>query len=172
MRVVPSRRSAPAKRDGLAYHKADGGVTPKRRPGRDLNPGQKLRRLLGYPLPYRDTRRSAFPLITRLSSLKKDCSPEGRGPLRRRKGSGRYPGVAGVRTILGVFSPQGAAVLVGFTPLLHASARVPLRRSRRARSGNRRARPRRPVCGYPRCRVSRTRPRPRSCLTHGLSRSP
>jgi hypothetical protein len=26
----------------------------KRRPGRDLNPGQKLRRLLGYPLPYRD----------------------------------------------------------------------------------------------------------------------
>ena len=25
------------------------------RPGRDLNPGQKLRRLLGCPLPYRDT---------------------------------------------------------------------------------------------------------------------
>jgi|WetSurMetagenome_2_1015567.scaffolds.fasta_scaffold44418_3 hypothetical protein len=24
------------------------------RPGRDLNPGQKLRRLLGCPLPYRD----------------------------------------------------------------------------------------------------------------------
>ena len=27
----------------------------KRRPGRDLNPGQKLRRLLGCPLPHRDT---------------------------------------------------------------------------------------------------------------------
>ena len=26
----------------------------KRRPGRDLNPGQKLRRLLGCPLPHRD----------------------------------------------------------------------------------------------------------------------
>jgi hypothetical protein len=25
------------------------------RPGRDSNPGQKLRRLLGYPLPYRGT---------------------------------------------------------------------------------------------------------------------
>jgi hypothetical protein len=25
-----------------------------KRPGRDSNPGQKLRRLLGYPLPYRD----------------------------------------------------------------------------------------------------------------------
>ncbi len=25
------------------------------RPGRDLNPGQKLRRLLGCPLPYRDS---------------------------------------------------------------------------------------------------------------------
>ena len=26
----------------------------KKRPGRDLNPGQKIRNLLGCPLPYRD----------------------------------------------------------------------------------------------------------------------
>jgi hypothetical protein len=42
-----------------------------------LNPGQKLRRLLGYPLPYRDTRISVLPLITRLSSLKRIAHPEG-----------------------------------------------------------------------------------------------
>lgn len=45
------------------------------RPGRDLNPGQKLRRLLGYPLPYRDTRTDPFTLTTRVVLVKKDCSP-------------------------------------------------------------------------------------------------
>lgn len=35
------------------------------RPGRDLNPGQKLRKLLGYPLPYRDL----FGVVLRYMSV-------------------------------------------------------------------------------------------------------
>jgi hypothetical protein len=31
-----------------------------KRPGRDLNPGQKLRRLLGCPLPHRDVFTACF----------------------------------------------------------------------------------------------------------------
>lgn len=55
---------------------ADRALSPIRlRPGRDLNPGQKLRRLLGYPLPYRDTRTDPFTLTTRVVLVKKDCSP-------------------------------------------------------------------------------------------------
>jgi hypothetical protein len=44
-------------------------VKTEKRPGRDLNPGQKIRNLLGCPLPHRD-RRLITALLKRLSSLK------------------------------------------------------------------------------------------------------
>jgi hypothetical protein len=40
----------------------------QKRPGRDLNPGQKLRRLLGCPLPHRDTHETYGFLLTCLDS--------------------------------------------------------------------------------------------------------
>ncbi len=78
------------------------GITPKtKRPGRDLNPGQKLRRLLGYPLPYRDTRTCAFPLITRVFSLKR-LAPRKMGALQGRL---QDPGNIGQKAGLRVTRP-------------------------------------------------------------------
>jgi hypothetical protein len=40
-----------------------------KRPGRDLNPGQKLRRLLGCPLPHRDAGNSSQGLTYILKTV-------------------------------------------------------------------------------------------------------
>lgn len=68
-RTEGGKQSQPCPLPGLRYQQN------RIRPGRDLNPGQKLRRLLGYPLPYRDTRTDPFTLTTRVVLVKKDCSP-------------------------------------------------------------------------------------------------
>jgi hypothetical protein len=46
----PTREAYPKR----TYHVSGDSYKKTGRPGRDLNPGQKLRRLLGCPLPYRD----------------------------------------------------------------------------------------------------------------------
>ncbi len=131
----------------------------EKRPGRDLNPGQKLRRLLGYPLPYRDTRISAFPLTTRLFWLKRIAHRRIRTPRRGPQG----PGLARNKTR----SPVNSYGTRGPICPPPASARAPSPRFRRARSGSRPFGPRRPFCGCPYRGVSRNRPRPRSRRTPG-----
>lgn len=115
----------------------------EKRPGRDLNPGQKLRRLLGCPLPYRDTRLSVFPLITTLSWLKRIAPGVIEMPWRELQG----PTSAGIKPNFWRIR-EGTVAQEGPTGPLRAPVCVPSHRFRRTGSGILLTGPRRPVYGY------------------------